>query len=77
MLSLSLPLPLLHFRAEGSNGTEVVNMTTINHFEDTYRLRHVDILKIDAEGSDSKVAVMCDALLLDLTLITLEHLLLH
>jgi hypothetical protein len=38
-------------------------MTTINHFEDDYRLRYVDILKIDAEGSDSKVAViMCDAM---------------
>lgn len=55
-------------------------MTTINHFEDDYRLRHVDILKIDAEGSDSKVAVimcMCDACLHNLILITLEHLLLH
>jgi hypothetical protein len=66
MITLSLPLSLslLPSRAEESYGTEVVNMTTINHFEDDYRLHHVDILKIDAEGSDSKVAViMCDACL--------------
>lgn len=39
------------------NGVAVVpvNMTTVDEFVDRYNIEHVDILKIDAEGSDNAV----------------------
>ena len=39
------------------NGVSVlpVDMTTVDAFTDRYRIEHVDVLKIDAEGSDNAV----------------------